>query len=574
MPGNRTVFKDSITKGHNAAWDAQWPKAVAEYRRALAEYPDDLSVRLNLAHALEESGQFESAQREYRHVADKQPLDPVPLTHVAEIHLKQNRLSEAAATYLAVADLYLQQKQLSKTIDAWNKVVGLEPERTDVRQHLAQVYEQNGRRGSAAREYLALARIFDKRGDPDKALAWAQRAASVDPNCAEAFEYVRARERPETPQTESPSPVVQAEKQALSRLAETLLEDQATAPRESGSERRQPGSRPKLSQPEIDALIARAVDAQMRHQVSDAIEAYRRLLDAGVVRPELKFNLGLLYFESMRYDDAVTFLTATVDDKSYGLASHFALGQCYRAQGQMDQAVNHFLQVTKIVDLNSVQREQADDLISVYEELADSYAAKGDRKRAEAFSLALEKFLTDKGWEDKIDEFRQHIENLRADGDQVSLAEVVGVPQSDKVLEALALAQEYVRRDKFWAASEECYRAIELAPNYMPGHVRLAEVLARAGRLDEAHSKYQTLAEISIARGDKARAEGFSRSALKIDGDDVSARTRLIDLLIQQDRVDEALEQFLLLGDTQVRAGQFGKAAERFAEGVRLAERQ
>ncbi|MCL4394131.1 MAG: tetratricopeptide repeat protein, partial [Chloroflexi bacterium] len=42
---------------------------------------------------------------------------------------------------------------------------------------------------------------------------------------------------------------------------------------------------------------------------------------------------------------------------------------------------------------------------------------------------------------------------------------------------------------------------------------------------------------------------------------------------IQQDRVDEALEQFLLLGDTQVRAGQFGKAAERFAEGVRLAER-
>jgi tetratricopeptide (TPR) repeat protein len=275
----------------------------------------------------------------------------------------------------------------------------------------------------------------------------------------------------------------------------------------------------------------------------------------------------------MRYDDAVTFLSATVDDMSYGLASHFALGQCYRAQGQMDQAVNHFLQVTKLVDLNSVQREQADDLISVYEELADSYAAKGDRKRAEAFSLALEKFLTDKGWEDKIVEFRHHIENLRAEGDQVSLADVAGVPQSDKVLEALALAQEYVRRERFWAASEECYRAIELAPNYLPGHVRLAEVLGRAGRPDEAFTKYQTLADLCIARGDKARAEVFYRSALKINGDDVGGRARLIDLLIQQNRVEDAMEQFQVLGDVQVRAGQFGLAAERFAEGVRLAER-
>jgi tetratricopeptide (TPR) repeat protein len=297
------------------------------------------------------------------------------------------------------------------------------------------------------------------------------------------------------------------------------------------------------------------------------------LLATGITRSEVKFNLGLLYLETMRYDDAAQFLSETVDDKNYGLATHFALGQCYRAQGKMDQAVEHFLRVTRIVDLGSVQREQADDLISVYEGLADSYAAKGDREQADAFSNALEKFLTDKGWEDKVQQVRHHLETLRDEGGQVSLAEVIGVPGSDKVLEALALAQEYMRRDKLWAAGEECYRAIELAPNYMPGHVRLAEILVKQGQVDEARAKYQTLAELSLARGDVAHAEGFYRTVLKVAGDDVNDRSRLIDLLLQQGRTDDALEQYLLLGEEHARDGNFAKAADKFAEGLRIAAR-
>ncbi|MBI5648935.1 MAG: hypothetical protein HZC40_00560, partial [Chloroflexi bacterium] len=52
MPGDKTIFEDAIKKGHNAAWDGQWQKAVAEYARALAQFPDDVIVRASLAHAL------------------------------------------------------------------------------------------------------------------------------------------------------------------------------------------------------------------------------------------------------------------------------------------------------------------------------------------------------------------------------------------------------------------------------------------------------------------------------------------------------------------------------------------
>jgi tetratricopeptide (TPR) repeat protein len=276
----------------------------------------------------------------------------------------------------------------------------------------------------------------------------------------------------------------------------------------------------------------------------------------------------------MRYDDAVELLSQTVTDKNYALASHYALGQCYRAQGKMDNAVDHFLQVIKIVDLTSVNREQADDLISVYEGLAESYAAKGDRAKAEAFSRSLEEFLSSRGWEDKVSEVRRHLEALREADGQVSLAEAIEVPESNRVLEALALAQEYLRRDKLGAASDECFRAIELAPNYLPGHIRLAEILTKEGRLAEAQVKYQVLADLCLIRNDLKRVESIYRNSLKIVPDDVTTRAKLIDLYIQQKRTDEALSQYLELGEMYIRQNQLSKAIEKLNEGSRYAARQ
>ncbi|MEW5719035.1 MAG: tetratricopeptide repeat protein [Chloroflexota bacterium] len=571
MPGNRSVFNDAIKKGHNAAWDGQWAKAATEYRRALTEFPDDVSIRSSLAHALEELGQWESALREYQHLAQIQPSDPAPLARVAALLEKLRRSAEAAGAFVQVADLYVATKLTNKAIEAWRKATELEPDRTDVHQKLIDVYTRTGQHPAASLEQLALARIYKKRGDKTKAHTAAEQAIALDANNAAAYEFMDDLSPSEAqPASGVPSPVDEAQKAALSRLAETLLEARET-PRESVEERAE--ARPRISQAEVDALIARAVDAQMRHRVADAIEAYRKLMAEGIARPEVKFNLGLLYFETMRYDDAIRLLSETVGDDNFALASHYALGQCFRAQGKMDSAVEHFLQVVKIVDLSSVRREQADDLIRVYEELAEGFAAKGDRAQAERFSQTLEEFLNSKGWEDKVQQVRQHLEAIKEEGEQVSLVEAIEVRESDRVLEALALSQEYLRRDKLGAASEECLRAIELAPNYLPAHIRLAEIMVKEQRLAEAGAKYAVLAELCIIRGDQKRAEAMYRSALKIAPDEVGTRSKMIDLLTQSNRTEEALAEYLNLGESYTRVNQVGKALEKFAEGVRLATR-
>ncbi len=573
MPGEKIIFEDAIKKAHNAAWDQQWQKAVVEYTRALNEFPDDTSVRLSFAHALEGVGKLEDALREYQFVAQKQPGDAVPLTNIAMVLEKLRRPAESAGIYMVIADLYLEQKLPRKAIEVWQKAAALEPDRSDVHQRLVEVYEREGKHTLAAKEYLALAQIQRRRGDKAKAIAAAQRALAVEPHNQTARAFIEELEQREQTGTVSvPSPVGEAEKAALTRLAETLLGDRA-ASKEPEDEERRAGERPEMGQDEIDALIARAVDAQTHRRLGEAMEAYRKLLNGGVARSEVKLNLGLLYLETMRYDDAVALLSETVADKNYELASHFALGQAFRAQGKMDQAVEHYLQVLKIVDLGSVRRDQADELIAVYENLAESYAAKGDREHMESFASALEEFLNSKGWEDKLREARSHLDALRTDGSQVSLAEVIQVSDSDKILETLAVSQEYLRRGKLLAATEECYRAIQIAPNYLPAHVRLAEILVKQERLDDACVKYETLAELSIARGDPPRAESFYRSALNLDLSSVSRRTRLIDLLNQQGKTNETLEQYLILGDVYARAGHLAKAVERFNEGIRLATR-
>src|SRR5512135_2009479 len=128
MPGNKTVFQDAIKKAHNAAWDGKWKQAIEEYRRALAEFPDDATVHQSLAHALEEGGQLEKALHEHRITSKVQPNDPQPLLRIAHVQEKMGQKGEAVGTYLMIADMHVSQKAMGKAVEVWQKVIALEPE--------------------------------------------------------------------------------------------------------------------------------------------------------------------------------------------------------------------------------------------------------------------------------------------------------------------------------------------------------------------------------------------------------------------------------------------------------------
>lgn len=570
MAGNRLVFQEAMRKAHSAAWDGKWLRAIDEYHRALREFPNDFDARLSMGHALEEAGQLESAMHECQTAVKLRGKEIAALTRLANLQEKLNRMDEAVATYLSLAEVYVERGGRGKAVEVWQKAAAIAPNRADVHEELAGIYQKGNHNSLAAKEYLTLAKIYVKQSDSERATKAAEKAQELDPNNPAIGAWIDAETKAPVVEKSVTSRVNQAQQAALSHLADTLLEDRPTWTNADASPRTG-ATEVSLSKPEIDALIARAVDAQTHRRIADAIGCYRKLVAGGVTRPEVMFNLGLLYSETMKYDEAVRLLGEITNDPQYALASHFELGKCYRILGNMDKAVEHFLAVTEIVDLNSVQRDQADELISVYQELANSYAVRGDAEKAEKFQRKLSDFLSSKGWEDKVVEVKKNLKAIQ-ESDRVNL-EAIDSPDASKVMKALALAQEYLRRGKTGAASDECLRAIELAPGYLPAHMRLAEVLVNEGKIEDAKDKYRWLAELCNSRGDSQRAESFYREVLKVAPDDVISRSKLIDISLQSGRISDVLEHYLELGNDYVRRGDFTKAAEKFGEGVRYAPR-
>lgn len=566
MASNKTAFQDALKKASNAAWDRRWDTAIKEYRRALVEFPEDGSAHSGLALALQESNQFEDALTEYKILAKLHQDDPAPLARVAILLERMNRKSDAVVAYLQLAEMYQRQKQMNKAVEAWRKASTLEPERAEPHEKLAAAFTDAGHNGPAARELIALAKLAQRSGDFPRAQQCAERALVLEADNTQArflLNELNGSGASLAAQAGA-SPVELARRSALSRLASSVLDDKTPWRRgDSGGH----------SGPDEDALLARAIAAQQQGQTREAIELYEKILAGGMARPEVQFNLAVLYQNSLRHDDAIALLNQTARLPQFAVASHFALGQSYRSQNKMDQALDHYMQAMKIVDLTSVNRSQADQVIRLYQSLSDSYHAKGDDESAQKYRATLLDFLNSKGWQDKVREVRDHIATEAMGGTPLSMQEVFETPESQRVIELLRTSDELMREGKLYAAGDLAYQALELAPNYLPAHVQIAEISVTSGRISQAIDKYDTLAEIAEVRRDLPKATSFYKQALKLGPDDVTRRAKLINILVQSGQLPEALIEYDGVGIGLDAAGQYQKAADKYNEALALAAR-
>jgi tetratricopeptide (TPR) repeat protein len=597
--GKRNVFEEAMKRASNYAWDKQWSKAIIEYKRALAEFPDDLTALVSLGMAYLESRQLEEALNAYQKAGQLTPDDPLAWERVADVQERLGRLDAAAETYVTMANIYVERRAMDSAIETWLRATRLAPDHMRAHLSLAEAYTKQGGARAAAGEHLTLAHILQKRGQTEKAVQQCRLALELDPGSAQAhatLQALRAGERVEkvkpTPiptaievkeakeikEEEEGSPVDTARQKALMELAEILFEEHpaedAVADVTTFVEGR--GAReavPKLTRGQIDTILGQAIDSQTRGAIDKAIANYSRLAEAGIDQPAIHFSLGILLQEKAQLDKAIKELSLTKRHPTYGLASHFALGECYRTQGKIENALEHFIEVLKIIDLQTVQRDQADDLIQLYDSLAESYRAKDDRDNAITFLNSLIDFLSHKGWQDKVIEARRRLDSVAEEGVTRSLAEILEVPGSEEILASMSMAQEYIKRNLLLTAIEEIYRIIEIAPTYLPLHLRLAEVFVRQNRLEEAIAKYMAVAEVYHMRGDDQQAIGVYKAVLKMSPMDVNVRAKMIDLLVNRGETNQALEQYMSLADDYYQLAQIDKALEKFDEALYLASR-
>ena len=606
MAGNQQVFKQAMRQAADYAWDRQWDKAISAYMKALTEFPDDVMALTGIGLALLEAQQLSKALSVYQRAAKLAPSDPAILSRMADVLERMGRENEAAAACMMAAEAYLRQRAVEQAIESWQQVVRLFPGHLQAHQSLAKAYTGQGQTERAVHECIVSAAICQKQGQSEQAMQQCQSALQLDARNAEAkralhdlkhnqpiqvqldleatatevspFEALEVAE-PAVEEKESSSPADQARQRALSELAEAFFEEGEEEEVQSAglSDFTRGGGRTvttqEMSRAQLDALIGQAIDHQMRGRVEEAIDAYRRAIEGGASTPAAHFNLGLLYQEKLRFDEAIVHLAEAMLAPDYALGARFALGQCYRAQGKIDDALSHFIEVLKVVDLQTVQRDQVDDLIQVYESLTGGFVAKGSPEEADRFANALVEFLSNKGWEDKVVEARRRLDSITEEGTTMSLVEMLGVPGSEEILSAMSITQEYIKRNMLFTAMEECFWVIQHFPFYLPLHMRLADILLRENRIEEAAAKYLTVAEVYQTRGDFQQAIGVYKKILRLTPMDVSVRARLIDLLVSHGQIDQALEHYMAMADSYYQLAQVTKSLEKYNEALRLAPR-
>ncbi len=587
MAGDRKVYDKTIKDGLNHAWEGDWAKALDSYQRALAELPDDPTVHGYVGLAYFELGRLGLALEAYSNASRLAPDDPDALARVAEIHERLGQRHAAADALFSMAEIHQRHRDWSQAIQALQRVTQLCPDHLQAREALADIYAELDRPQRAVKEHLQLAQAFQRQGQVEKALAQCRRALEIDPRNSDARTLVKALRRGEPtaevkagplPFGEGAGPVDAARDKALEELAGIPFEDSAltVAPEPEpltpeGLPNAPAHSRPSRAQ--IDGLVAKAIDYQTRGLIEEAIACHVQLIEAGLNRPAAHFNLGFLYKQRLQFEPAVAEFKRSMQSPEYRLVSHFALGECFRALGAMELALEHLVQVLKIVELDAVDGAQADELIQLYDALMDSYSACGNSEQALAFANSLLEFLSSPGWENKVCEARQRLDAISAEGMTMSLAEFLAVPSADSILASMSLSHEYVEQGAFTAAVEVCYGAIEAAPTYLPLHLRLAEIFALNDRIEDAAAKYQAVADLYLVRAEVGQAIGVYRRILDLKPMDVVSRSQMIDLLIGCGEIDQALEQYITLAGIYYDLAQVNKALENCGEALRLVPR-
>jgi tetratricopeptide (TPR) repeat protein len=598
VAGDQQKFQVAMAHADRFSQEGKWADAMKAYRFALAEFPNNEAAITGFGKSGLAIGQVEIAWRAFQQILKINPANLEALNYMADIQERMGQVDAAAETYFRIGNVYAAQNNFEAALEVWIRTTTLAAGQVNAHLRIAETLARQGQTRPAAREYLKLAAIYQEREDADRVLEYVQAAQELlpdDPGVVTALEAVEegAAIEPElvsdTPPEEElaadfsgdyyegdpfreeelfveedvfgdietemikPPPgglVEGARQQAMSELANMVFEHSD-----------QPGT----------ILIMQALDFQSRESLREAINSYRQAMNMGARQASLYYNLGLLYKEQGLLNDAIETLKMAGQDPKYGIAAQFALGDIYNNAHDLNLAVRHYIGALKMMDLQTVSGERSYELSQTYDKLSQSYGAQTDAHKTKQFVTALQNFFSKGDWEEKVYEARQRMNNVAEDGDTMSLAEFLETPETEVVVTTLAVTGELMKANMLLTASEECLRAIQKAPTFLPLHSRLADILIKQDRIDQAITKYLYIANVYQMRQQPDQAVNVYQKVLKLAPMDVTVRSKLIDLYISQEMIDQALEQYLVLADSYYQLAQVDRALEKYNEALRMA---
>jgi tetratricopeptide (TPR) repeat protein len=174
-------------------------------------------------------------------------------------------------------------------------------------------------------------------------------------------------------------------------------------------------------------------------------------LESGFDRPDARYFLGWLYQEQQRWDEAIRQFQVLLNDPDYALSCYYALGQCYRARGDLRTATVHFDEAVDRVNLDALTMEESDQLVQLCQEAAEAHRLLGEQEQAMTVYNALLGFLRSRGWSEQVAQVEfmlQQMQNAPAPGrstpppQQASATQIIAPEQTRQPSAPLAQQQQ------------------------------------------------------------------------------------------------------------------------------------
>jgi tetratricopeptide (TPR) repeat protein len=159
-----------------------------------------------------------------------------------------------------------------------------------------------------------------------------------------------------------------------------------------------------VSGPQVGAALREAQQLQQEGNLEEAVLVCEDLLDAGIDRSDVHYFLGWLYQESDRWDEAAGQFETLLDDPDYALSCFYALGQCFRAMGNLEEAARYFDSAVDRVNLDALTLDEVDQLLQLCQEAAEAHREMNDLEGASTVFSALLGFLRSQGWREQVAE--------------------------------------------------------------------------------------------------------------------------------------------------------------------------
>jgi tetratricopeptide (TPR) repeat protein len=610
MNGDNETFQTVMSQGHSAAWEQDWELAASHYLKALDERPEDPQALTSLGLALVELRRYQDALTCYARAAKLVPQDPIPMERLAEIYEKLDQLEIAAKVSRRAAELYIKIRDANKATENLKRAANLNPEDVSVHSRLAMIYEWLGEKEQAIREYLAIASLLQSTGEKGQAIRTLEHAAKIAPESAEIRQALRLlREAKPLPRpkrsTETFVPHTDLEEAISEDLPPLIKERQALDPIEEANKLAlgvlagilfdqpddgmslSPGSGRGLhrlaggndsAQTEQEAHMAairhlsRAVDLQSQDNYALAAEELDRAIEAGINHPAAYFNLGFLRSEGNQLETALRMLQKALTHTEFSLASRLLKGKILRRLERLHEAATEYLEALKLADSCMLADSEAEDLQHLYDPLIESQARKKDLEAKTHICNSVSELLVRPDWRETVLKARQDLP-IREEGEPpLPLGEILTEARSNQVIESIATVRRLVKARKLRSAMEEAYYALAFAPTYLPLHEYMGELLLEQRRNQEAIAKFTVIAKTYSSRGEGKQATDMLRKIIQMAPTDLIARERLIDQLVAGGSFEDAIGEYLQLGEFYTNQADMNRAREMYAEALKLVQ--